>query len=312
MKALTYSNYGPIENLTWTTQSSPPPGRGQMRVAVRRAALNPKDALVRKGRYAFLSGRRFPKRSGLDFTGVVLDSRSPAFSTGDRVYGMLGEWRFLRGTLAEEVLVSEDEAAVVPGGVSDDDVAGLGLTGSTALQALRDLGRVRPGSRVWIHGASGGVGTVAIQIARLLGGTVTTTSSAANRALCEELGATSAFDYREELGASLGELDVVFDVFGNLSRASVMPHFAGRGVLISTVPSGQRIAREVVSRISRIQERLVVVKPRRAELGTLAAWVGEGKLRVVVDSRFPPTGVHEAFRVLESKRARGKIIVEMA
>lgn len=312
MKALTYTTYGPLENLAWTNVASPRPARGQLLVSVRCAALNPKDALFRKGRFTLVGGRRFPKRTGLDFNGVVIESRSRAFSAGDRVYGALDEWTFARGTLAEEVCVTDEEAAAIPDGVGDDAIAGLGLTGLTALQALRDIGRVRDGARVFIHGASGGVGTAAIQIARILGAEVTTTSSAANVGLCRELGAERALDYREEYRAAIGSVDVVLDAFGNLKPASVAPMFRGRGVFISTVPSAVRIARDVLTRPLGVAERLVVVKPRRADLETLATWLTEGRLRVVLDSRFPAVRVHDAFRVLESRRARGKIVVEVA
>lgn len=312
MKALTYSRYGAIENLTWTNVATPRPGRDQLLVSVRRAALNPKDALFRKGRFTVVSGRRFPKRIGLDFTGIVLESRSGAFSAGDRVFGALNEWTFARGTLAEEVCVSADEAAALPDGADDDAVAGLGLTGLTALQALRDIGRLHAGARVWVHGASGGVGTAAIQIARILGATVTTTSSAANLGLCRDLGAALAVDYRDDFKAAIDPVDVIFDAFGNLTPSSVAGLFRGRGVFISTVPSAGRIARDVLTRPFPIPERLVVVKPRRADLETLAAWLSAGRLRVVHDARFPAARVHEAFRLLESKRARGKIVVEVA
>ena len=207
------------------------------------------------------------------------------------------------------MLVSDQEAARIPEGVSDDDAAAVSLVGLTALQALRDIAHLKRGARVWIHGASGGVGTIAIQIARTLGAEVTTTSSATNLALCTELGAHRAFDYREAPAAKLrGAIDVVFDVFGNLK----LDEIDGRGICVSTVPSPKRAVLEIATRWSRLQERLIVAKARRVDLEQLGAWLASRTIRSVIDSRFPLSRVHEAFRVLESKRARGKVLVEIA
>ena len=312
MRAVTYESYGPLENLTLCDVSAPAPGPGELVVDVLRAALNPKDSFFRKGRFALISGRTFPKRSGADFAGIVRTSRSPHFAAGDRVFGALDEWTFRRGTLADQVCVTDQEAARLPAGVSYDDAAAIALTGLTALQALRDIAKVEHGARVWIHGASGGVGTVAIQIARLLGAEVTTTSSAANLALCTDLGARLALDYRAEPVSRLrGTVDVVFDVFGDLISREVASVFDKRGVFISTVPTAKRLVLDVTTRLSRVQRRLVVVKPRRADLTQLGTWLANGELRAVIDSRFPIAQVHDAFRRLESKRTRGKIIVEL-
>jgi NADPH:quinone reductase-like Zn-dependent oxidoreductase len=312
MRALTYAAYGPIENLRETDVEAPAARRGQLIVDVTRAALNPKDALFRKGKFALVSGRHFPKRCGLDYAGVVRVSHSPHFQVGDRVFGALQEWTLRRGTLAEQVCVSDEEAAHIPSGVSDDDAASIALCGLTALQALRDLAHVKPGTRVWVHGASGGVGTLAVQIAHALGAMVVTTSSDANLGLCTSLGAHEALDYTHDVTGQLaGRIDVVFDVFGNLRVDRVRGVFAARGVYISTVPSAQRAVLEVFTRRARIQQRLVVVKPRRADLTLLASWLAQGTLHAVIDRRFAWAEVHDAFRVLESKRARGKLVIEV-
>jgi NADPH:quinone reductase-like Zn-dependent oxidoreductase len=312
MQALTYVAYGPVENLSVSEVSAPVPRRHELIVDVNRAALNPKDALFRKGKFSALSGRSFPKRCGLDFAGVVRESRSPHFVCGQRVFGALDEWRFRRGTLAEQVCVSDQESAPLPDGVSDDDAAAIGLVGLTALQTLRDIARLEPAARVWIHGASGGVGTAAVQLARKLGAIVTTTSSASNRGLCLALGAHRALDYAQTPVAELqASIDVVFDVHGNLRINDVSSVFPGTGRFITTIPSARHALLELVTRWSRIQRRLIVVRPRRSDLVQLGAWLSDGTLRAVIDSRFPLARAHDAFRLLESKRARGKILVEI-
>lgn len=311
MRAVTYDEYGPIDRLQIREVPDPKPGRGEILVSVRFAALNPKDAVFRRGRFARVSGRKFPKFCGLDYAGSVVASRSPHFSVGQRVFGALNEWRFLRGTLAERVCVRDHEAALLPSGVAEEAAAAIALTGLTALQALRDIGRVQAGARVLIHGASGGVGTAAIQIARALGTDVVTTSSARNLELCTRLGASDARDYADQPFAALPRMDVVFDAFGNLSRADIVTILVGGGVYISTIPTLARLVRDRLTRWRFIQERLVVVRPRRIDLELLSGWLQDGTVSPVIDSRYPLSQVHDAFRVLESKRARGKIVIEV-
>lgn len=312
MQALTYMAYGPKENLVLRNVRDPVAKRGQLVVEVNYAALNPKDAIFRKGKFSILSGRSFPKYCGCDYSGIVKESNSTYFSRGDRVFGALNEWTFSRGTLAEQVVVSEQEAAKINEGVDEKDAACIGLVGLTALQALRDIACVEPGATVLIHGASGGVGTVAIQIAKILGARVVTTSSETNFELCKSLGADITLDYSKHPENELrGQVDVLFDVFGNLSVRSIVSVFRERGVFVSTVPSAKRALLELVTRKKRIQERLVVVKPKRADLELLGGWLQKGQLRAVVDSQYSMNDVHEAFARLESKRAKGKILVTL-
>lgn len=311
MRAVTYDRYGPLDGLEIRDVAEPEPRRGELVVEVRCAALNPKDAIFRRGKFAPISGRKFPKFCGLDFAGSVVASRSTHFSVGQRVFGALNEWRFLRGTVAERVCVGDHEAAVLPDGVADEAGAAIALAGLTALQALRDIGRVQAGARVLIHGASGGVGTTAIQIARKLGAEIVTTSSARNLRLCEQLGAGTARDYADHPFVALPHIDVVFDVFGNLSRHDVSAILTDGGVYINTIPTLARMVRDRITRRRRIQERVVVVAPRRADLEVLAGWLQTSELRPQIDSRFPLSQIRDAFRVLETKRARGKIVIEL-
>jgi len=313
VRAIQYDAYGGIERLELREVSAPAmTGRWPMLVRVVRAALNPKDALFRKGKFRVISGSRFPKWCGVDFAGEVAASRTSRMRVGERVFGALDEWRFGRGSLAELVVVGEDEVAPLPDGVSFDDGAAIALAGLTALQALRDVARVAPGAEVLINGASGGVGTVAIQIARRLGARVTSVSSAGNLALCSELGAGEALDYGRGDFLSKRRFDCIFDVFGNLAFARARMALKPKGTFVSTVPSVGRVVRDVASRWSSRKERLVVVKPKRKDLEELAQGLARGELRAVIDSRYRLDQAADAFRRLESKRARGKLVIEVA
>ncbi|MBM4376342.1 MAG: NADP-dependent oxidoreductase [Deltaproteobacteria bacterium] len=311
MHALAYRRYGEVDALEHLDVPAPTPKRGQLLVEVHRAALNPKDALVRKGKFAWLSGRRFPKIVGLDYAGVVRASRVTGFAEGDRVFGMLNERTSCRGTAAELVCVDGDEAAHLPSNAPFDDGAAIALAGLTALQALRDVARVVAGTRIWIHGAAGGVGTLAVQLARLLGARVTTTTSDASRPLAEELGAHQALDRTKPYVEALaGAIDVVFDVFGNLRLDDVARVFPrGRGSYVNTIPTLGRAARDLLTRGRRLEERLVIVRSRRRDLDVLADALARGRLRAIVDARHSLNDAHAAFRRLESKQARGKLVL---
>lgn len=315
MKAVQYDAYGGIDRLELREVPVPNVSTRERQVLVRvvRAALNPKDALFRKGRFRVISGGRFPKWCGLDFAGEATASNSPRIQLGERVFGALDEWRFARGTLAEYVVTSEDELAPLPHGVSFEDGAAVALAGLTALQALRDRARIAPGSEVLINGASGGVGTVAIQIARLLGARVTSVSSAANLRLCADLGAAETLDHgRGDFLDRAGRFDCIFDVFGNLFFARARTALKARGTFVSTVPSLSRALRDLASRWSARSERMLVVRPNRKDLEQLASWMVRGELRAVVDARYALAQAADAFRRLESKRARGKVLIEIA
>ncbi|MDP1827601.1 MAG: NAD(P)-dependent alcohol dehydrogenase [Archangium sp.] len=310
MRALQYDAYGGIEKLQLRQAPEPRTSGPLVRVSV--AALNPKDALFRKGKFRQLSGRHFPKSCGVDFAGQI-ERDSGDFRAGDLVFGALQEWTFSRGSLADLVAPEPGELARVPEGVDPAHAASLALVGLTALQAFRDVARMKTGAKVLINGASGGVGTASVQIARLLGAEVTTVSSEGTHALCRELGAHHAAGYAQldEFSRS-GRFDVVFDVFGNLDFTRMRGALAPRGVFVSTVPSVARVFRDVFTRWSKQQERLVVVKPRRADLEQLAGWLAKRDLRAVIDSQFALEDYAAAFARLESKKAHGKILITVA
>ncbi len=314
MRALAYDRYGPVDVLAVREVGTPRPRAGEVLVRVRAAALNPKDALLRKGRFRALSGARFPKIVGLDFAGeiVELGRGVRGHRPGDRVFGGFNHWAALRGTVAEYVVAPTRSLAAMPRACSFEDAAAIPLAGSTALQALRDLGRVRPGDRVCIHGASGGVGTFAIQIAKALGARVTTTSGAASLALCAELGADDALDYAMvDPFAGDRVFQIVFDVFGNRSLSTVRRGLAADGLYVTTVPSRRIFLDAATTWLRRPRARLVVVRLRTADLDQLAGLVEDGRLRPRIDRVVPFADCVEAVRYLETRHAHGKVVIRI-
>ncbi len=310
MRAVRFDRYGPPEVLQVVAVPTPVPGRGAVRVAVHAAAVNPKDVLVRKGKFAVPMGRRWPKAVGYDLAGVV-DAVGPGvrgLAVGDRVLGMVQAWA--GGACAEAVVLPADQVAPLPEGLSWVEAAALPLVGLTALQALRDCARLQPGQRVAIHGASGGVGTVAVQIARAMGAHVTATGRAENHPRLQALGAHATVDYRAVDVLSQGPFDVVFDVFGDRRFAEARGALSPQGVYVSTVPGPRTVADHLRTRLSRGQRaRLVVVRSRRRDLEALMAWVAGGVLRPVVDRVWPLADIAQAHAYLETKRAQGKVVL---
>ncbi len=285
--------------------------RGEVVVRVRASALNPKDVMTSRGKLALFSGRRFPMQLGYDWAGEVI-AIGPGVSgvtIGERRFGMIQSWR--AGAIAERAAVRVEESARLPDAIEWAWGAAIALVSLTALQALRDEGGLRAGGRVLIHGASGGVGVHAIQIAKLLGAHVTTTSSAGNRELCRSLGADETLDYATDDLAARGERwDVFFDVFGNRRFAFAKPLLTTRGRYVQTVPAMTTILDVARTSLSRgAKAKLVVVRSNATDLGQIAAWMTAGSLRAVIDGEHSLDDVRVALERQASKRARGKIVI---
>lgn len=318
MKALAYERYGPPDVLAVRTLPAPRPGAGEVLVRVRAAGLNPKDVLVRKGKFRWLAAAPLPRVCAYDFAGEVaeLGSRVRGVRVGQAVYGMLNRWA--AGAAAEWVTVPEDELAPMPLIPSDAEpkdpyvlAAAVPLAALTALQALRDLLRVAPGQRVLINGASGGVGTFAVQIARIYGARVVTTSSAGNQALCRELGAAEALDYASTDPAQAGPFEGIFDVFGSLPFPRARGALTPAGRYVTAIPTPRNVLRDVMTRASARSARLVVVRSRRRDLEVLTRWLVQGALRPVVDRVFALDDGAAAHAYIETKRARGKVVLRI-
>jgi NADPH:quinone reductase-like Zn-dependent oxidoreductase len=312
VKAVEYDRYGSAEVLRLRDVPRPSPGRGEVLVRVRAAALNPKDVLVRSGKFKLLSGRRFPKRVGFDWAGEVQEVGPDVSSVapGARWYGMLGGWQ--GGACAEYLAAAVAESAPMPAALDFEQAAALPLVGSTALQALRDVAGLAPGMRVLVNGGSGGVGSSAIQIARLLGAHVTATASGEGVELCRRLGADAVVDHlAQDALASPEPYDVVFDVFGNQRFSEVRRALTRRGVYVSTVPRRDVLLATVLTRFSTQRCRLVAVRPRARDLTVLSGWAEEGKLQPVVREVFALDRIVEAEAAVATKHTRGKILVRI-
>lgn len=290
----------------------PSPGRAEILVRVRAAALNPKDVIIRSGKFRFLSGRRFPKRVGFDWSGEIAEVGPgvTGLPLGAAYYGMLDGYQ--GGACAEYLVVRPAQCAPKPTRLDHVEAASAPLAASTALQALRDVAHLEPGMRLLVNGASGGVGVFAIQIAKLLGAHVTSASSAANIELCRRLGADVTLDYRAvDPLAGPERFDVVFDVFGNRTLPEARSALTARGVFVKTVPKVRDLLDVARTRFSFPRAHLVIVRPRARDLELIARWLDEGKVVPVVERTFALDRIIEAEAHVETKHTRGKVVVSV-
>lgn len=282
-------------------------------VKVKYASANPKDVLLRKGKLKAYLSISFPLTLGQDCSGVVVQvgKKVKEFKKGDHVYGMTN--RHNNGTLSEYVKFMPNEICRMPENLSFAEAASVPLTAQTALQALKDIAKIKPGQKVCINGASGGVGIFAVQIAKILGAQVTAVSSAKNKEFCFDLGADKHADYNsfsfEKWNA---HFDVFFDVFGNQNWRKVKHLLPNKGWYISTVPNAKNIGDTLWSYLKIKKSRLVVVESHTEDLLLIKKWIEENKLRTIIQAEHPAKEIAEVHRKLETKRTVGKIVVKIS
>lgn len=311
MRAVVIERYGSPDVLRLASVPRPVPKRDQVLVRTRFIGVNPKDVIVRKGKFRVATGKKFPLIVGHDIAGEVVSAGSAAdLRVGDQVYGMIND--FAGRAYAEYAAVDCDELAKAPQTIGLDVAAAVPLAAQTALQALRDDAKLEPGQRVLINGASGGVGVFAVQLAKILGAHVTAVCSDRNRELVEGLGADVVIDYNAVELTGLDErFDVFFDVFGNYSFDRVKHLLLSPGTYVQTIPTGRIVADVVRTFLRRKRAKLVIVRSRRSQLDWLRQQIDSGQLRVVVDRSFALEDVADAHRYMETKRARGKVVLNV-
>jgi NADPH:quinone reductase-like Zn-dependent oxidoreductase len=321
MKAVVYYEYGaPDDVLRLEELEKPQVSADGVLVRVHAAAANPYDWHFIRGEPYFMrlmSGVRAPKRNalGVDFSGVVEDvgREVTAFKPSDEVYGMRD------GAFAEYLCAPASEIALKPKSLGFDLAAAVPLAGLTALQGLRDSGQVQRGQRVLIIGASGGVGTFAVQIAKDLGAHVTGVCSTRNLDVVRSLGADEVIDYtRQDFAEGGAKYDVIFQLGGMHSPSYCRRALTPRGRLVLSSGDSDGVWIGPMDRILKaamlspfVSQRLVVlnVKRSKADLESLAALVDAGKVKPVIDRTYPLEEAPEAVRYVEQGHARGKVLI---
>ncbi|KYZ85928.1 NAD(P)-dependent alcohol dehydrogenase [Alloalcanivorax xenomutans] len=316
MKAVMISGWGRNPRLVVREMPEPgEPGPDDVVVQVRAASVNPKDWKLNY-HLALLAtpmlSRRLPPLFGDDLAGTVIATGRNVsdFEVGDAVYGM--DMNLRTASLAERTRIKQTCIARKPASLSFRQAAAMPLAALTALQGLRK-GRARAGGKVLIIGASGGVGTFAVQIARALGVRVTGVCSGRNTDFVRNLGADEVIDYTlGDYRHGAGTFDLVFDVAANESPRGCVDLIAPGGWFISTGGHARSMLGTSIYRMLGRNAANIMVAPRRKDLEILSALVDEGKLRPVIDSEFDLADIEQAYQRSRTGRCRGKVVIGVA
>lgn len=331
MRAFVLSRYGGPDAAGFRDVARPSPG-DEVLVRVKAAGLNPVDFKTREGKLKVITPYGLPAVMGNELAGIVEDVGDgvAGFARGDRVFARTA--KNAMGAFAEFAVVPAALLAHMPGTSDFTTAAGIPLAGLTALQALRDEMRLAPGSRVFIPGGAGGVGTFAIQIAKWLGAEVITTASPRGRALVERLGADTVIDYTaQRFEDHVRGVDAVFDLIGGETlQKSFGVVKDGLVVSVAALPEPQTALKDLGrgwglaalfwlvslplrlrARASGARYRFLFMHPSGSELAELARLVDEGRLESVIDRVFDFAEIEHAFAYLEQGRAKGKVVVRM-
>lgn len=313
MIAMQYVKYGGPEKLRMQLADIPSPHCRQVLIRVHATSVNPIDWKLRTGEFKWLFPQRFPVAPGFDVAGeiVALGRSVKELCVGQRVFARLDNMR--GGAAAEFCVCGRDVVAPIPETMSYEEAAGLPLAGMTALQGLRDQGRLQKNHRLLVVGASGGVGHYAVQIGKLLGADVTTVSSQRNHAFVTRLGADRCIDYQKTSDFSGEEpYDVILDCVGELGWSDVQPWMSKKGAFVSCLPRPSFFFRGFWCWLTSSQRCCpVILDPKREDLTQLGQWVREGRLQTHVHQTLPLSELSTAHELSQSGRTVGKLIITL-
>jgi NADPH:quinone reductase-like Zn-dependent oxidoreductase len=313
MKSITFTQYGSPDVLKLSEIEQPSPNDDQVLVKVYSASANPADWHIMRGA-PFLArlefGLRKPKisRLGCDVAGRVeaIGKNVTQFKVGDDVYGCAP--LSIGGSFAEFLCVREDLLVLKPAHISYESAAAAPLAALTALQGLRDKGRIRAGQSVLVNGASGGVGTYAVQIAKSYNTEVTGVCSTRNLELVRSIGADHVIDYTQtDFTRNTPKYDLIFDAIGNRSISDLRRVLKPDGVISVAGFTSLALLFQTM-----LQGALMkTMSPNQADMLALKKLMEEGKVVSVIDRRYPLSETAEAIRYLETGRARGKVVINV-
>ena len=306
MNAIVMREFGKADVLKLEQVPRPEPGHGQMLVRVRAASVNPIDWKLRSNPRGRM---QLPYTPGFDVSGVV-ESVGPGvskFKVGDEVFAMLDLRR--GGAYAEFAIVTESEAALKPAKASHVEAAAIPLVSLTAWQALFDSAKLDAGQSVLIHGGAGGVGSVAVQLAKWKGAKVYATASENNLDFLRQIGADVAIDYRSQKFEEIAkDVDVVLDTVGGDTQSRSWGVLKKDGILVSIVGgASQQKAQEAGVRAAG-----VLVRVNADDLTQIAKLMDDGKLKAIVSHELPLADAAKAQELSETHHTRGKIVLKVA
>jgi NADPH:quinone reductase-like Zn-dependent oxidoreductase len=317
MKAIVYTQYGPPDVLQFIEVAKPTPKDDEVLIRIRAASVNPLDWRLLRGKPWFarflIGGLRKPKgtRPGVDVAGQIeaVGRNVKQFKPGDEVFGAG------RGAFAEYVCTVEDKLALKPTNLSFEGAAAVPVAAISALQGLRDKGRIQQGQKVLVDGAGGGVGTFAVQIAKSFGAEVTAVCSTRNLDTARSIGADHVIDYtREDFTKSGQRYDLILAANAYHSIFDYRRALSPNGIYVMVGGGGAQILQAlllgpILSLMGSKKTSFIMAKIDKKDLVLLKDLLETGKLVPIIDRRYPLSDVAEAFRYLEEGHARGKVVI---
>lgn len=308
MKAILINEYGNENVLNYTDVERPEPQSGEVLVKVHVAAVNPADWKIRDG-MGELFGLKLPLILGGDIAGTIEDVGLEVenFKQGDAVYGMTLSGGF-SGAYAEYALAKADAIAPKPESINFEEAAAIPIAALTAWQAMFDLANLSSGQRILIAGASGGVGSMAIQLAKAKGAFVVGTASGKNEQFVRDLGADEFVDYTQQpFEEVVKDVDVVFDTIGGDTQERAFQTLKKGGFLVT---SAQTPSEEKAKEFG-VEAAFVFCKPNAGQLAEINRLIEEGKLKIHIETVLPLAEVKKAHQLSQSGRTRGKIVLQI-
>ncbi|WP_413378086.1 NADP-dependent oxidoreductase [Alkalihalobacillus sp. 1P02AB] len=331
MRAMVIDRYGKVP-VRMAEMPTPEMKEYEVLAEIHAASINPVDFKIRDGKVKLLVNYKMPLILGNDFSGVVVKvgAKVTRFKVGDEIYARPRKSNI--GTFAEYISVHEDDIALKPKNLSFEEAASIPLVGLTTYQALHDIMHLQKGQKILIHAGSGGVGTFAIQLAKLMGATVATTASEAGENLVKSLGADEMINYKtEKFEEILKNYDAVFDTLGGqiLEKSFDVVKDGGKIVSVSGLPNA-RFGKEygsgffktmlfslashkltALEKKHNVQYTFLFMKPSGEQLRTIATYIESGKIKPIIDRVLPFEEAQKAMEYAESGRAKGKIILKV-
>jgi len=311
MKSAQISRYGSSDVIE-TNQNTPEPtlSSGKVLVSIKAAGVNPVDWKIREGAFQQMIQLQFPSTLGIDFSGVIKQVEegvsSSEFKQGDEVYGQAGVTNGGSGAFAEKALAKTDSISNKPKRLSHIEAAALPLVGVSAWRALMENIGLSKGQRILIHGGAGGIGSIAIQLAKYLGAEIATTVSANDKQFVQELGADVVIDYKSQnFEDLLHDYDSVFDTVGGQTYKRSFKVLKKGGIIVSMLeqPNSELMDRHDVKAIFQFTQA------DRERLTKLAQWVDQNNIKVNVDRTFLLAEAADALDYQKDVHPRGKVVL---
>lgn len=331
MRAMVIDRYGKVP-MRLAEMPTPEIGEYEVLAEIHAASINPVDFKIRDGKVKLLLKYKMPLILGNDFSGVVakVGAKVTRFKVGDEIYARPRKSKI--GTFAEYIAIHEEDIALKPKNLSFEEAASIPLVGLTTYQALADIMQLQKGQKILIQAGAGGVGTFAIQLAKIMGAFVATTASEAGANLVKSLGADEIINYKtEKFEEKLKNYDAVFDTLGGeiLEKSFGVVKSGGKIVSVSGLPNA-RFGREygsgffktllfsalthkltALEKKHHVQYSFLFMKPSGEQLRTIANYIEAGKIKPIIDRVYSFEHAQEAMEYAETGRAKGKIIVKI-